>query len=97
MALSAGIAGASGSAVLMLDGDGQHPVELIPDFVKAWKAGAKIVIGIRANDDAVSTFKNLTSKLFHSIFNMFSKQQLVSGASDFRLIDKSVQKAFVSS
>src|SRR5712671_1712199 len=41
-ALAAAIAAANGQAILMLDGDGQHPVELIPEFVEAWQAGAQV-------------------------------------------------------
>jgi glycosyltransferase involved in cell wall biosynthesis len=46
-AMSAGIAAARGQAVLTIDGDGQHPVNLIPDFVSAWQSGAQVVVGVR--------------------------------------------------
>src|SRR4051812_21297231 len=49
VALAAGIAQASGDAVLMLDGDGQHPVEKIPSFITAWQKGAKVVVGVRTD------------------------------------------------
>jgi len=94
-ALSAGIAQASGEAIITIDGDGQHPVERIPDFVKAWKDGARVVIGIRKNSKG-NVFKKLESKLFYSFFNRLSSQKLIPGSTDFRLIDKSVQTAFLS-
>src|SRR5271157_3922926 len=42
-ALSAGIAHTSGSAVIMMDGDLQHPPGLIPTLLERWRAGNEIV------------------------------------------------------
>jgi glycosyltransferase involved in cell wall biosynthesis len=94
-ALSAGIAQASGEAIITIDGDGQHPVERISDFLAAWKEGAKVVIGIRKNSKG-KPFKKLESKLFYSLFNRLSSQKLIPGSTDFRLIDQSVQTAFLT-
>src|SRR5581483_1008111 len=46
-ALAAGLAAASGDATITIDGDGQHPAELIPQFVAAWRQGAQVVVGVR--------------------------------------------------
>lgn len=94
-ALSAGIAQARGEAIITLDADGQHPVERIPDFINSWKNGARVVIGIRKGSEG-KPLKTLESKLFHSIFNRLSSQKLIYGSTDFRLIDKSVQEAFLT-
>jgi len=48
-ALTAGIAEAKGEAIITLDGDGQHPVGRIPDFIDEWNKGAQVVVGIRSN------------------------------------------------
>jgi glycosyltransferase involved in cell wall biosynthesis len=93
-ALTAGISSAIGDAILTIDGDEQHPVELIPTFVDLWKNGAKIVIGVRERTEN-SWLHKLESKAFYSIFNRLSSQKLVPGSTDFRLIDRSVQKPFV--
>ncbi len=95
-ALSAGIAAAQGQAILMLDGDGQHPVELIPKFIKSWQAGAQVVIGLRADNSSGNWFKRLLAKLFYASFNKVSGQKLIIGSTDFRLIDKAVQQAFLT-
>jgi glycosyltransferase involved in cell wall biosynthesis len=95
-ALSAGIAQSRGQAILMLDGDGQHPVELIPEFIKAWKGDAQVVIGLRTDNTDISWFKHLCSRLFYKVFNKLAGQKLVMGATDFRLIDRSVQQAFLT-
>jgi dolichol-phosphate mannosyltransferase len=94
-ALSAGIAEAGGEAILMIDGDGQHPVELIPRFVEAWRGGAQVVIGLRTDNRSESWFKRLGSRWFYRLFNRLTSQQLLPGATDFRLIDRSVQQAFM--
>ncbi len=94
-ALAAGIKQAKGDAIITLDGDGQHPVELIPEFINKWVAGAMVVIGIREANLGLSSSKNAVSKLFYAIFNKLSDQKLISGSTDFRLIDKEVQTAFL--
>jgi dolichol-phosphate mannosyltransferase len=93
-ALSAGITYATGEAIITLDGDGQHPVELIPEFIAAWKDGAKVVIGIRKASNA-SPLKAIESKLFYSFFNRLSSQKLIPQSTDFRLIDQQVQAEFL--
>jgi dolichol-phosphate mannosyltransferase len=94
-ALAAGIATARGQAVLMIDGDGQHPVERIADFVEAWKQGAQVVIGVRTDNSGEGWFKRVGSKYFYKLFNHLTKQELVPGSTDFRLIDRQVQQAFL--
>jgi glycosyltransferase involved in cell wall biosynthesis len=94
-ALSAGIATARGQAIISLDGDGQHPVELIPDFVAAWKDGGQVVIGVRQNNSGDDWLKRAGSHAFYKIFNKITGQELVPGSTDFRLIDKTVQQAFL--
>jgi polyisoprenyl-phosphate glycosyltransferase len=95
-ALSAGIETAGGQAILMLDGDGQHPVELIPRFIDAWKSGAQVVVGVRISNADEGWFKRLGSRLFYKVFNRFATQKLLPGSTDFSLIDASVQQAFLT-
>ena len=47
VALSAGLAHARGRAVIPIDCDLQHPVELIPELVAKWRAGAEMVLAVR--------------------------------------------------
>jgi dolichol-phosphate mannosyltransferase len=94
-ALTAGIAQATGAAILTLDGDGQHPTELIPDFVQAWRDGAQVVVGVRTNTRSESAWKRWQSKTFYRVFNRLSEQKLIPGSTDFRLIDRAVQRAFL--
>lgn len=95
-ALSAAIHQATGDGILMMDGDGQHPVDMIPRFIKAWQDGAEVVIGLRADKDQESFAKKLGSWLFYKLFNRLTGQTMTPGATDYRLIDRAVQQAFLS-
>lgn len=94
-ALTAGIAQARGSAIITLDGDGQHPVRLLPDFISAWENGAQVVVGIRTNASGKGIMKSAGPKLFYKAINLISGQKIETGSSDYRLITRSVQKAFL--
>lgn len=94
-ATTAGIAQASGSAVIIMDGDGQHPPSLIPKFIAAWEKGAQVVVGIRNSNQKEGVVKKWGSRLFYKLFNSLSGTILIPRSTDFRLIDKIVQKEFV--
>lgn len=94
-ALTAGLSLARGKAAIMLDGDGQHPVELIPEFVDRWTAGARVVVGIRQNASGRG-LKKLGANIFYGLFNNAAGQRLIPGSSDFRLIDRVVLDAFLT-
>lgn len=91
---TAGLHAATGEAIITLDADGQHPVELLPKFIAKWQAGKKVVIGVRTANEREGTIKRYGSKLFYRLFSRLAAVQLVPGATDYRLIDKSVQAEF---
>lgn len=95
VATTAGIHVANGQAILMLDSDGQHPVELISEFIDHWKHGSKVIVGIRIANQKEGLIKRLGSKLFYKFLTKFSGVNLIAGSSDFRLIDRSVQREFI--
>jgi dolichol-phosphate mannosyltransferase len=95
LAITAGIHAAKGQAVLMLDADGQHPVATIPTLVERWQSGSQVVIGVRSRDEHQGWIKHLGSKLFYKLFNAFSGSELVSGTTDFCLVDRVVVQDFV--
>ncbi len=90
---TAGIHAATGNAILMLDADGQYPVDVIPQFVEKWRAGARVVIG-RPIGRKASLAKRLSSKLFYSVFRRVTGIKMDADFTDFRLIDRSVQAEF---
>ncbi|MDB5170041.1 MAG: hypothetical protein JWN82_437 [Candidatus Saccharibacteria bacterium] len=96
LAIAAGIEKAQGDAIIMLDADGQHPVECIPEFISKWQAGAKVVVGIRSANQREGVIKRWGSKLFYASINRLSNTKLIPNSTDFRLIDKVVQQNFVA-
>lgn len=96
IATTAGIHAATGEAIITIDGDGQHPVELIPQFVERWQAGGKVVVGIwKRKNRQTGLAKRLGSRFFYSFFNRFTGVKMVPGSTDFRLIDHVVQRDFI--
>jgi glycosyltransferase involved in cell wall biosynthesis len=95
LATTAGINEARGAAVVTIDADGQHPVELLPEFVKKWQDGSRVVLGLRTDSRQAGFTKRIGSKLFYRLFSRFTKVRLVPGATDYRLIDKVVRDDFV--
>lgn len=94
-ALLAGIENSKGAAVITIDGDGQHPVRLIPKLLQAWQSGSQVVVGIRAHNKNEGFIKRLGSKFFYKTINLFLTQKLKPGSTDYRLIDSSVRRAFL--
>jgi polyisoprenyl-phosphate glycosyltransferase len=87
-ALKAGIKYACGDCIITLDGDMQHPPELIPLMINKWKDGYDIVYTIRKEDEDVSFFKKVSGRLFYKLMNAVSDISLENGEADFRLLDK---------
>ncbi len=94
-ATSAGIAAARGDAIILIDADLQHPPEYIPEFVRAWEAGAEVVIGVRAPRKKEGLFRRLGSRTFSALMNAIGDTKSPPRATDFRLIDRTVADAFL--
>jgi glycosyltransferase involved in cell wall biosynthesis len=88
-AFMSGMEVASGHAVVLMDGDGQDPPEIIADFVKKWEEGYEIVYGQRTKRDA-SFHMQLLYKLFYRIFRKLSDINVPVDAGDFSLMDRKV-------
>jgi glycosyltransferase involved in cell wall biosynthesis len=95
IATTAGISSSTGDAILMIDADGQHPPEIIPEFIQKWRLGSKVVVGVRASNTGEGFLKKYGSILFYWVFNNFSGVKIIPGSTDFRLIDKEVQQDFI--
>ena len=94
LALTCGLDHADGEAVIMMDGDMQHPPELIPTLIAKWEEGYEVVHTIRKSTEGVSVLKKLTSAYYYKILNLISTVHIQDGGADFRLMDQKVVKAF---
>lgn len=98
-ALRAGInAAVDYDAAIMMDSDMQHPPELIPDMVAAWEGGAKIVQMTRQDSaQETGTIRYWVGRVYYGFINAITDLKLDYGASDYRLIDKSVTQTVAKS
>lgn len=89
-ALAAGLAHASGMAVVPIDVDLQDPPEVIPAMVERWMAGHDIVNARRVDRSADSWAKRKTAGAFYRIFNWTADRPIPTDAGDFRLISRQI-------
>ena len=87
-ALSAGLAHASGDAVVMMDGDLQHPPGLITTLLDRWRAGYYIVNTVRVETEDIKKSKKFLSRLFYRVFNLLANVEIEPGNADFRLMSR---------
>lgn len=92
-ALSAGIDHARGNAVLLIDADFQHPLELVHEMHALWLSGYEMVYGVIADRGAESGVKRLGTDLFYKLMNSGSGVQVPPNAGDFRWMDRKVVDA----
>jgi dolichol-phosphate mannosyltransferase len=78
---------ATGDAVVLMDGDGQDPPEVIAEFIKKWEEGHDIVYGVRTKRDATVPMQ-FFFKLFYRIFKKLANIDIPVDAGDFSLIDR---------
>lgn len=95
-AVSAGMAAASGDAVIIIDCDMQDPPEVIPEMVDKWKNGADIVYGLRIKRSGETLFKRLTAWVYYKVLRVLGGQYIPANTGDFRLIDRKVCDALVA-
>ena len=88
IALTCGTDHADGDAVVTMDGDMQHPPELLPVLLAKWEEGFEIVQTVRLTTEGASLFKRLTSKYYYRLLNALSDVEIQEGGSDFRLMDR---------
>jgi dolichol-phosphate mannosyltransferase len=94
VALTCGLDYAGGDAVITMDGDLQHPPQLLPLLLRKWEEGYEVVQTIRVDTQGASRFKKLTSDLFYRLINAMSNIHIAEGGSDFRLLDRKAVETF---
>lgn len=82
-AMIAGIDYASGSGVICMDADLQHPPKCIPEIVGKLEEGYHIINMIRTSNRSAGWFKNFASGAFYSLINVISDVSFEKNASDF--------------
>src|SRR5947209_18581055 len=86
-ALMAGLDHARRGAVLFMDGDGQHPPDLIEKLVGHWiDDGYDVVYTAKAHRDNEPAMRRLAVAGFYALINWGARQKIPEDAGDFRLL-----------
>lgn len=95
-ALFAGLAYATGDAVIPIDVDLQDPVEVIPRLVERWQAGADVVLARRIDRSRDGALKRLSAAAFYRFHNRISEPEIEENVGDFRLMSARVVKEILA-
>jgi len=94
-ALSAGLAHATGDAIVFLDADLQDPPELIPEFLTLFRSGYDVVYGVRKNRKE-SLLMRFFFSLFYRLHNLLSEHPIPADAGEFGLMSRRVAKLLIA-
>jgi glycosyltransferase involved in cell wall biosynthesis len=78
-----------GDAVIGMVADLQDPPELIPDFIRKWEEGYKLVIGVKATSEESPMFFAIR-KLYYKIIGTLSEIDIIKNFTGFGLYDQKV-------
>ena len=92
-ALTAGLNYAKGDALIPMDGDLQHPPELLPLLLQKWEEGFEVVLARRVNRHTDTFLKKNVTRLFYKINQKISQIHIPADVGDFRLMDRRVVEA----
>lgn len=95
VALLAGMRQSRYEVVITMDGDLQHPPELIPALLAKYREGYDIVNTRRVDDASIGLFKKTSSRLFYRLINYLSDVRIEPAAADFRLMNRQSVEAFL--
>lgn len=92
IAMMAGFDYATGDAVIVMDADMQHPIDVIPEMLKYWEEGYDDVYAQR-QDSKESWLKRKTSHWYYKLLQSVTKVPVQNDTGDFRLLDRSCVEA----
>jgi len=82
-----GLINVTGDCAFLLHADLQNPIELLPEFIKAWEDGHKVVIGIKESSKENPIMFFLRS-CYYKVMKNVSEVEQIQHFSDFELLDK---------
>lgn len=89
-AICAGLEIAAGEACVVMDGDLQHPPQIIPQMIKLWlEEGYYIVEGVKISRGKERLINKISSKCFYYIMEKITGFN-IKNSTDFKLLDRSV-------
>jgi glycosyltransferase involved in cell wall biosynthesis len=94
-ALTAGLAYATGDAIVPLDADLQDPPELMAELVAKWREGYDMVVAVRRDRSSEPVARRRSAALFYRVIGRLSDVPIPANAGDFRLLDRRVVDALM--
>jgi glycosyltransferase involved in cell wall biosynthesis len=95
-AIYAGLQAARGDAVIVIDADLQHPVEIIPDMIQIWQQTRAGVVDAKRQERGAEPFwRRIGAWVFYSALRVLSGYDLM-GLTDYKLLDREVVDAFLA-
>jgi glycosyltransferase involved in cell wall biosynthesis len=94
-ALIAGLSATTGDAVVLMDGDLQHPPELIGRLVELYREGHDQVV-TRRTRTGDPMMRKVTARGYYGIVNRLIDVRLGDGIGDFRLLSRRAVEAVLS-
>lgn len=79
----------SGDAVIALAGDFQDPPELIPEFLRRWEAGSKVVLGVKESSEEHGLFYAVRER-YYALLARIADIQVVKQSTGFGCYDRAV-------
>jgi glycosyltransferase involved in cell wall biosynthesis len=93
-ALLAGLDHARKSAIMFMDGDGQHPPELAEKLVALWQdENFDVAYTAKAHREEEPVARQLFARLFYRVLNFNARQPIPEDAGDFRLLSPRAAEA----
>ena len=91
----AGLEYATGEAVILMDGDLQHPPALLPQMIEAYEEGYDVV-SARRTRTGEKPHRTFLAKHFYRLANKMMDIELMDGVSEFRLFSRKAVRAILS-
>lgn len=92
IAMMAGFDYAQGDALIIMDADMQHPVDVIPEMLHWWEEGYDDVFAER-QDSQETWFKRKSSQWYYRLLQHLTRVPIQRNTGDFRLLDRSCIEA----
>ena len=91
----AGLEYATGEAVILMDGDLQHPPAMLPQMIEAYEEGYDVV-SARRTRTGEKPHRTFLAKHFYRLANKMMDIELMDGVSEFRLFSRKAVRAILS-
>jgi polyisoprenyl-phosphate glycosyltransferase len=87
-----GLLQCSGDAVIPMAADLQDPPELIPEFIRKWEEGFKVVLAVKKSSGESRVMYGIR-RLYYHLVNRLSEVQLIDNFYGFGLYDRKIVDA----